>query len=75
MLPSVEGMGAKLGEGIGEIDFEPDDVWPIDFEPNAVVSMLKYFCWKFRRVSLCRFRKLTEQPFLLEQTKKDTNTR
>jgi len=26
MLLSVEGMGAKLGEGIGEIDFQPDDV-------------------------------------------------
>ncbi len=39
-LPSnVEGRGAKLGEGMGAIDFRPNDVWPNDGASS--ISFLK----------------------------------
>jgi hypothetical protein len=38
MLRSVEGMGGKSGEGMGAMDFHPNDIWPIDFQPNDEVS-------------------------------------
>ncbi len=30
ILPSIEGMGAKLGEGMKAIDFQLTDFWPND---------------------------------------------
>jgi hypothetical protein len=36
MVLSVGGMGAKLGEGMGQIDFWPNDVRPNDFWANDI---------------------------------------
>ncbi len=42
-LPSnVEGRGAKLGEGMGAIDFRPNDVWSNDFRPNDGASSISF---------------------------------
>ncbi len=38
MLPSIEGMGAKLGEGMGANHFWPTDFQPIDVAPKSVVA-------------------------------------
>ncbi len=40
MIPSLEGMGDKLGEAMGSTDFQPIDIWPTGFQPNDVVSKL-----------------------------------
>ncbi len=36
MLPSVKGLGAKFGEGTGEIDFQLSN--PMTLKPNEVLS-------------------------------------
>ncbi len=38
MLLSVGRMGAKVGAGMGQIDFWPNDVRPNDIWPNGIVS-------------------------------------
>jgi hypothetical protein len=43
MLPSVRGMGDKLGELMRTINFQPNNVLLIEFLLNDVVSQ-KLFC-------------------------------
>jgi hypothetical protein len=41
MLPSIAGMGAKLDEGMGAVDFQLNDMRPTDFWPRDLVSNIE----------------------------------
>jgi hypothetical protein len=43
MILSVEGLGAKLGVGMGALDFQPNVIRPLDFWPNDIVSCIYDF--------------------------------
>ncbi len=58
-------MGAELVEGIGGIDFQPNDIRPIDFRPNDEVPKdgTGYFARAVSYVAKMLIKSTTARPF------------